>query len=361
MIKVLSLAGTARSIGRQHGEQVVDLRPYIQASMQTRLAVLRQQGVNLFPYLEEIIQIWQQHAPATLEMLLGIAEALEFDWRDYLSYTIFPYLEGRINLIHRAVHQDQGCTTWAASGVFTHDGAPLLVKNRDNHPDQRPLQCLAHVRPERGYPYLCLTTAGIPGVSSSGINTVGLAVVDTYVASTDVGPGIGRYSVMMDLLEKCASVRDAIVYIRSHPHFGNGTVSLVDAQGDMAVFEIAHSVLAVRHPNEGFVVSTNHFTAPKTRTIWMDCEQPHLQGNSVERHGRVEKALRAASGRVDIPWAQNLMAQHGTGLSAICRHAEIDPLGVTISCVILLPRQASIYVANGHPCQTPFELVRVAD
>ena len=52
MIKVLSLAGTARSIGRQHGEQVVDLRPYIQASMQARLAVLRQQGVNLFPYLE---------------------------------------------------------------------------------------------------------------------------------------------------------------------------------------------------------------------------------------------------------------------------------------------------------------------
>jgi len=361
VIKVLSLAGAARSIGRQHGEQVIDLRPKIQASMQTRLLAFRQKGVDPSPYLEEIIQVWQRHAPATLEMLLGIAEALDFDWQDYFSYTIISYLDDRINLTHRSTHWDQGCTTWAASGAFTRDGAPLMAKNRDNHPDQWPLQCLARVHPERGYPYLCLTTAGIPGVSSSGINAVGLAVVDTYVASTDVGPGIGRYSVMMDLLEKCASVRDAIVYIRSHPHFGNGTVSLVDAQGDMAVFEIAHSVQAVRRPDEGFVVSTNHFTAPETRTLWMDCEPPHLQGNSAERRERVEKALRAARGQVDIPWAQNLMAQHGSGLNAVCRHAEIDPLAETISCAILLPRQASIYVTNGHPCQTAFEFVRLAD
>ena len=164
-IKVLSLAGTANSIGRQHGEQVLDLRPNIQALMQRRLATFRQQDINLSPYLEEIIQIWRQHAPATLEMLLGIAEALEFDWRDYLSYTIFPYLEDRVNLIQRPGNWVQGCTTWAANETFTRDSAPLLVKNRDNHLDQRPLQCLARVRPERDYSYLCLTTAGIPGVS----------------------------------------------------------------------------------------------------------------------------------------------------------------------------------------------------
>ncbi len=361
MIRVLSLAGDPHSIGRQHGEQVVDLRQNIQASMESRLAPFHQQGVDLSPYLDEITQVWQQHAPATLEMLLGIAETLDFDWQDYFSYTIISYLTDRINLPRQSAQWDQGCTTWAANETFTRDGAPLLVKNRDNHPDQWPLQCLARVQPERGYPYLCLTTAGIPGVSSSGINSVGLAVVDTYVASTDVGPGIGRYSVMMDLLEKCTSVRDAIVYIRSHPHFGNGTVSLVDAQGDMAVLEIAHSKLAVRHSNEGFVVSTNHFTAPETRALWMDCEPPNLPGNSPERYGQVEKALRSARGRVDIPWAQKLMAQHGTGLNAICRHTKMDPLTVTISCVILLPRQASIYVTNGYPCENPFEIVRLAD
>jgi predicted choloylglycine hydrolase len=97
---------------------------------------------------------------------------------------------------------------------------------------------------------------------------------------------------MMDLLEKFASVKDAINYLPSRPHFGGGTVSLADAQGDMAVFEIAHSLQAVRKSNEGFIISTNHFTAPETRTRWVDNEPPHLRGNSLERRRQVENALR---------------------------------------------------------------------
>ena len=43
-------------------------------------------------------------------------------------------------------------------------------------------------------------------------------------------------------------------------------------------------------------------------------------------------------GQVDIPWSQALMGTHGDSFSAVCRHAEIDPQAVTISCVILLPQ-----------------------
>jgi hypothetical protein len=64
---------------------------------------------------------------------------------------------------------------------------------------------------------------------------------------------------------------------------------------------------------------------------------------------------------VDVPWSQTLMGSHGDNHSAVCRHAEIDPQSVTISCMILLPEQASIYVANGQPCQTPFEFVQLAE
>lgn len=361
MIKELNLAGASRSIGREHGEQVLELRPQIEAAMQARLTVLRRQDLDLSPYLHEVAQVWEQHAPATLEMLRGIAEVLEFDWRDYFSSTIVSYLADRIDSTHRSAHGNPGCTTWAASGICTRDGSSIMAKNRDTCLDQRPLECLARVHPERGYPYLCLTTAGTPGVASSGINAVGLAVADTYVPSTDVGPGIGRYSVMMDLLEKCASVQEAIEYIGLHPHLGNGTVGLVDAQGGMVVFELAHSVQAALRPDEDFVVSTNHFTAPETRTLCVDREPPFLQGSSVERRRRVEEALRAARGQVDIAWTQSLMAQHGTGLSAICRHPEIDPQGVTISSVVLLPQKASLYLAHGSPCETPFELFQVID
>jgi hypothetical protein len=54
------------------------------------------------------------------------------------------------------------------------------------------------------------------------------------------------------------------------------------------------------------------------------------------------------------------MAQHGDDLSSICRHPEMDAHSVTISTVIFQPGQASLYVANGLPCQTPYEFQRVA-
>jgi predicted choloylglycine hydrolase len=357
VIRELNLSGDPRSMGRQHGEQVADLRPKIQALMQVRLAALRQQGVDLSPYLNEITQIWQQHAPTTLEMLLGMAETLDLKWDEYFTYTIASYLTSCLN----NTSQSEDCTTWAAGWNFTRDGAPLLAKNRDCPPDTQPLQCLARIKPTHGNPFLCLTSAGSPGVFSSGINSAGLAVVDTFISSTDIGPGIARHSLMMDLLQNFSTIREAINYLPTRPHFGDGSVTVLDAQGDMAVFEIAHSVQAVRQSDSGFIASTNHFTAPETRSFWVDKEPVHLRGNSQGRLRRIENALRSAKGQVDIPWSQELMGKHGDSLSALCRHAEVDPQTVTISCVILLPRQASIYVANGHPCQTPFEFVRLAD
>jgi predicted choloylglycine hydrolase len=351
---VLNLSGDPRSIGRQHGEQVADLRPNIQALMQERLAALRQQEVDLSPNINEITQIWQQHAPATLEMLLGTAEILDLNWDEYFTYIIASYLTNYLN----NTSQSEGCTTWAAGWNFTRDGAPLLVKNRDCPPDTPPLQCLARIKPTHGNPFLCLTSAGSSGVSSSGINSAGLAVVDTYISSTDIGPGIARHSLMLDILQNFATVKEAINYLPTRPHFGDGSVTVLDAQGDMAVFEIAHSVQAVRRSDGGFVTSTNHFTAPETHSLWVDREQVHLRGNSQARLRMIEDALRSAKGQVDVPWSQALMGQHG---NCLCRHAEVDPELVTISCVILVPRQASMYVANGHPCQTPFEFVRLAD
>lgn len=357
MIRVLNLSGDARNIGRQHGEQVSDLRSQIQASIQSRLTTLRKSSPDFSRYLKNIRQTWEEHAPETLEMLLGIAEALDLTWDEFFTYTIASYLTSCLN----QPSQSEGCSTWAANGKITRDGAPILAKNRDYGPDHQSLQCLARVKPGHGNPFLCLTSAGSPGVFSSGINCAGLTVVDTFIPSTDIGPGIARYSLMMDILKNFSTVQEATYYLPTQPHFGDGSVTVLDARGDMAVFEIAHSVQAVRHSESGFVACTNHFTAPETRSLWVDKEPVHLRGDSQGRLRMINDALRSAKGQVDIPWSQAMMGQHSDSLSALCRHAEIDPLSVTISCVILLPRLASIYVANGHPCQTPFEFVQLAD
>ncbi len=280
---------------------------------------------------------------------------MRLDWDEYFTYTIASYLDSCL----KNMQPGTGCSSWAANGDVTRDGTPILAKNRDYHPDHQPLQCLARIKPKRGNSFLCLTSAGSPGVFSSGINSRGLAVVDTFVSSTDVGPGIARYSLEMDILQNFATVKEAIEYLPTRPHFGDGTLTLIDVYGDMATFEIAHSVQAVRQSDEGFIVSTNHFSAPETQSIWADREPEHLKGNTWGRRKGLEDALRAARGLVDVAWAQARMGEHGDPLSAVCRHAELDPTSVTISCVIYLPKQAAMFVANGQPCKTPFEFVTI--
>ena len=357
MIRVSNLSGNPRSIGQQHGEQVADLRPQILSAIRIRLAELNQAGTNESLGVKEVARVWEKYAASTLEMLLGMAEALDLNWEEFFTYTIASFLSGS----KKQALQDNGCTTWAANQKITCSGAPLLVKNRDHDPGHQPLQCLARVQPEQGYPYLYLTSAGSPGVYSSGINDQGLAVADTYVPSKDIGPGIARYSLMMDLLEKFSSVQDATDYLYTLPHFGDGSVILADARGELAVFEIAHSKQAVRKSSEGFLVSTNHFSAQELCTRWIDSDTPGLQGNSLERRRRVENALRSAGRPIDIAWCQTMMAQHGNALNAICRHSEIDANTVTISSIIFLTEQKGLFVANGLPCQQPFEWYQIND
>ncbi|MEN6298677.1 MAG: C45 family peptidase [Anaerolineaceae bacterium] len=355
MIRVLNLTGNAYQIGRQHGEQVADLRPQIENSMKIRLAELCKNDPDLSPYIDEINGIWEQYAPDTLDMLKGISDSLHLDWEEYFTYTIASYLDSCL----KNITPNRGCSSWAANGGITSDDAPILVKNRDYHPDHRSLQCLARIEPSSGNSFLCLTSAGSPAVFSSGINSQGLAVVDTFVPSTDVGPGIARYSLEMDILQNMATVQEAIDYLPTRPHFGDGTLTLIDSQGNMATFEIAHSVQAVRQSDEGFIVSTNHFSTPQTCSVWVDREPEHLKGNTLGRRKQLEESLRAAKGQVNAQWAQIRMGDHSDPLTAVCRHIELDPLCETISCVIYLPWQKAMFVANGQPCRTPFEYVRL--
>jgi hypothetical protein len=250
-----------------------------------------------------------------------------------------------------------------------------LAKNRDYHRDHIPLQLLARVEPADGYRYVTLGSAGSPHVFSSGINERGLATADTHVLSRDLGPGMARFSLMRELLEKHATVDAALDYLGSVTHMGGGTIMLADALGQLAVWESGHRQSDHRAAQEGYVISTNHFVSPQLAGQWMEDEAPAWQGNSQSRYERVQSALTSRAGYVDLSWTQGLAATHGSVLDSICRHepnqveeaGKTKPHGRTISSVILLPRgwegkaewPAALLVAMGQPCQAEWEARQV--
>ncbi|MGB9593529.1 MAG: C45 family autoproteolytic acyltransferase/hydrolase, partial [Anaerolineae bacterium] len=241
----------------------------------------------------------------------------------------------------------EGCTAWAARPDWTENGQPILAKNRDQSMNLLGLQCVVRARPTNGYPYIAVTTVGWPGLASSGINAAGLAVADTHVRSTDLGPGLPRWWLMMHILERCETVGEALDYLSSAPRLGNGNVVLADARGDIAVFEEGHSAFGIRMPegDQGYLVATNHFVTASLRD---KCRLEDLgrKGDTVARKARMEAALAEAKGQVSGSWARAMMSSVD-GIGAICWEDREKKVG-TISTAILSPARRTMWVRHGR-------------
>jgi hypothetical protein len=375
-LPTLQLSGPPYVIGWQHGQQVADRRDRVAAVIDARLAELSRLEAGLPAELQPAVEALEAMDVPLLEQLRGLAEGLEVDYDRLLRYTLSSYLKDRQRAQAIDAQQtaaSEGCTTWAATAPVARAGLTLLAKNRDYLLDHILLQVVAHVQPAGGYRYTCIGSAGSPAVFSSGINEQGLAVADTHVLSRDLGPGLPRFSLMREILERHASTASALVYLRSVQHMGGGTLLLADRAGHLALCESGHRESGFVEAADGALASANHFVTEPLVGQWIEDEPELLLGNSAARRGRVLAALANAAGHVDPAWAQALMAAHGGPLDAICRHALLLDGAApgpaldtsTISAAVFLPNglagrdRPGLLLAAGQPCEAVWVEIEV--
>jgi hypothetical protein len=358
-VKIIKVSGTHYEMGQQHGLQVRKLRPLIVEAIRSQFSQIEGDNPDkrFESLLRETIELLQGIDLSILEMIQGQAEGLDLKFETLLRYGLATYLWD--DLVARRLRGKESCTTWAASGPATADGKPILAKNRDSTLEQLPLQLVVKAIPSTGYRYAYVTSAGSPGVFCAGMNEVGLAVADTSVCTSDVGPGLPDYSLMMHILEEHNSVRSAVDYLRSVTRMGRNNLILADTSGDLAIFEIGHNSYGLIEADNHMLVNTNHFVGPQLRHQWVEREKLHLQGSSQRRHQVVRAALMEAYGQVDAAWARALMARHGCPLDSLCRHTELGGHLITISATIFLPAERDFWTCFGYPCQGSYRLFSV--
>jgi predicted choloylglycine hydrolase len=352
---ILTLQGDHYDMGRQHGHLVRGLRSLIAQAIEARFAQIERDGpdARFEALLRETRDLLEEIDAPLMAMIRGQAEALELEFETLLRYDLVSYL--RDDLVTRRPPCSEGCTTWAATGSATAGGQPILAKNRDYRPEHLSLQIVIHVAPESGYRYVCSGSAGSPGVFCAGVNQAGLAVADTHVCSTDLGPGLPDYALMMHLLEAHDSVSSAVDYLRSVPRLGRNNLILADAVGHLAVFEIGHRTHGLLETGDGTLVNTNHFFSSELQGCFVDTSAPQTKGSSFHRYDKVTAKLSAAFGRIDVPFAQRLMATHAGPLTSLCRHPIEGSGSTTISASIFLPAQRSMLFCHGLPCRGRYD------
>ncbi|MGE5261763.1 MAG: C45 family autoproteolytic acyltransferase/hydrolase [Acidobacteriota bacterium] len=352
-MRVLSLQGNHYQMGLQHGKQVRDIRPLILSSIDTRLHGLRRTGGFDTAAMQEVRRVWSEQARSTLAMLEGIGEALDIPLERLFQYAIASYLEDL--LLSRTL--EDGCTVWAAAGRATQDGTPLLSKNRDYFDAHIPMRTIVYAAPHPGYRCLYITSAGSPGVFSSGMNEKGLVLADTHVASRDIGPGLARFTLMTDLLEQHAHVREAVSHLRSVTCMGAGNLVLLDAQGDMAVFENGFTRSGLITATDDYLVATNHFVSEELANANMlPPGSSPAYDNTRGRHATAQSLIKQARGTLDVKQAKEIASYHGS--TALCRHRPQNESD-SISAAIYLPVERQLLFCNGWPCQGSYETYRL--
>lgn len=286
-------------------------------------------------YLEQQLAFAVDRCAAELAEVRGIAHAFSLDTR-----AVFDGLHASAI---SALAAADGCSAWA---VGDRDGA-RLAKNRDIRADLLPLQAvMLHVDVNHSMrTVLCVGSLGAPGAYSSGMNRAGLAVADTAIRAPSYSAGWLRYFAMTRLLWECASVDEALDFLRSVPHAGGGSLVLGDRHGNAAAVEFAGATAAVERA--GLVIRTNHFLTPGAAAAPGDAD-----ANAATSPARLH-FLRTSFATDGAPpstaAAAELMAAHASGDAALCRHGEGEQVR-TVSTAIFVTRTRELMFAPDYPC-----------
>lgn len=358
----LLLRGDAHARGMQQARLCPDQADAVRRAVDSRMAgqdrLLQSPGVAAF--LAAQWAFTGAHDPQGLAETQGIAHGFGL-----AAETLFDYLH--LNVIAdmartglNGTPMGEGCTAWAARAP---GGGAWVVKNRDYRGEHGALQrVFRHEDPAwHGRIVLCVGSLGSPGAFSSGINSDGLAVVDTQIATRDHGVGWLRYFLMSYLLRSCATVADALQHIVALPHAGGGTLVLGDATGAVAAVELGHRASALEAPRPSWTARTNHYTGDATAAMMLTPTDDALTASSPARLARVAGVLQATQGAMDLHAIQALMAEHDpAGAAGLCRHAADDGAR-TLCTAIYQTKIPSLVMSHGAPCTGPWQTYALSD
>jgi len=181
-----------------------------------------------------------------------------------------------------------------SQGVWTRDGAPMLVRNYDYAPSRfEGLIWSTRLLEKR---VLGMTDC-LWGLLD-GMNDDGLAVSLTFGGRRVLGDGFGIPIVMRYLLETCSTIADARAVLTRLPYSLSHNLTLVDASGEVLTAYLSPD----REPIfRVFPAATNHQgivewpeQARATRTIEREQTIVHLLGDeTIDAQGFVDSFLRA--------------------------------------------------------------------
>ncbi|HXF74229.1 MAG TPA: C45 family peptidase [Actinomycetota bacterium] len=295
--------------------------------------------------------------PAYLEEIRGIARGAGVDVLDVLAINVRT--EVMFAAKARAAQEagrPPGCSAFAvlpgASG-----GRTLIGQNWDWLLHCFDTVVVLEARQEGGPDFVTVVEAGLlakTGMNSSGI---GLAT-NALVTDADRGePGLPYHVLLRGILD-AETLSDAYAVLQSGFRSSSANYLIAHRDGIAVDVEAAPGDFArlfLLFPEDGVLLHTNHFLSPrfdgKDVSLWVMPDSPF-------RLERLRTAVADADRPLDLDLFRRVLADHANHPLGVCCHPDprLEPheQGATVASVLMDLDGRRMWVADGHPCTTPF-------
>jgi Phospholipase B len=237
------------------------------------------------------------------------------------------------------------CSAFIATGSYTKGGKIVIAHNNwSSYADGSRWVIVFDIQPGTGHRILM---DGAPGLITSqddfGINDAGIMITETTI-SEFVGwdsKGKPEFARSRKALQYAGSIDD---YVATMLEGNNGGYANDWLIGDRKTGEIAYLELGLKHSpvwrkKDGYFVSSNFARDPsliKDETESFDINDLGSSPNA--RRVRWEQLMRENKGRIDVPMAEQFLADHEDSFlkekkadqRTLCGHADVAKDGIPV-------------------------------
>jgi isopenicillin-N N-acyltransferase-like protein len=248
------------------------------------------------------------------------------------------------------------CTAFAVVPERAADRHTLVGQNWDWLVHAEDTVVVLEAQQDEGPDYVTVVEAGL--LAKTGMNSSGIGLVtNALVSDSDVGaPGIPYHLALRAILD-AENISDAYAALQGGYRSSSANYLVAHVDGLAVDIEGApgdFDELYLTFPSEGVLVHTNHFLSPRFSgrdvSLWVMPDSPF-------RLARIETAV-AAHGALSLDTFRLALADHANHPSGVCCHpdarfARLDQ-GTTVASVLMDLDTKTMWVADGHPCTTPY-------
>ena len=348
---LIEVGGEPFERGRQHGQQAADL---IQFNLEGYWQLFkRDAGLDRAAALNQARQYVEPikgYAPHLLNEMRGIAEGAGVSLDEVLA------LNCRTEILSLgAIPLHQECTALFVAPEATGDGHTIVAQNWDWSDVLRGGTVLLRIEQPGRPTVLTLTEAGMVG--KIGLNSAGVGVCTNFLRHDRRRVGAPFHVILREALN-APRLGLAVAAVYRELRADSCNYLLAHAEGEAVDLEATPSDVGFLHPEDGLLAHTNHFLTPRLQVG----DRGILESdNTLLRHGRAIRLLRAQAGQITVETLKGIFRDHFNHPMAICRHPDPSQPEIersaTLASMIVDLTASEMHLTAGEPCQAEYYTV----